>query len=116
MFDPLTHFCDRGSDVKTGRSLRRSKHSLPLILSDFVLPACFFFKRLLVALSYLFGLIRAFWFYLLFLNNAAAFRAFIRKHLSFRHYILYQHRTAVCLFAYFGEYGLSGDREKGKKV
>lgn len=79
----------------------------PLIL--FFLPV--FFKGLFVAPAYLFGLIRTFWFYLLFLNNAVAFRAFIRKHLSFPQDI-YQHRTAVYLFAYFGEYGLSGDREK----
>lgn len=41
MFDPLTHFCYRGSDVKTGRSLRRSKHSLSLIL--WFCSSCLFF-------------------------------------------------------------------------
>lgn len=41
MSDPLTHFFNRRSDVTAGRSPERSKHSLPSILSDILLPASF---------------------------------------------------------------------------
>lgn len=41
MSDPLTHFFNRRSDVTTGRSPERSKHSLPSILPDFLLPVSF---------------------------------------------------------------------------